>query len=112
MTDKEWHELCTSVTCVNTSGGHCMSELDRRRLWFAGSFVVAANCLDLAGIYFASPDLANEWNLLQRQFGLGWTGLIGAKIVGAWLAIWGYGFYLRHRSSAYPAGGADLNRFC
>jgi len=23
-----------------------------------------------------------------------------------------YGFYLRHRNTAYPAGGADLNRFC
>ncbi len=89
-----------------------MTELDRRRLWFAAAFVVAANCLDLASTYAASPDLANEWNLLQRQFGLGWAGLICAKLIGAWFAIAGYRFYLRHRNRAYPAMGADLNRFC
>ncbi len=82
-----------------------MSLRDRRKLFFVAALVLVANLFDLASTYYASPDLAGEWNVLQRFFGLGWAGLIGAKLFGGWLAILGYAYYLRHRQECYPGPG-------
>ena len=70
------------------------------------AIVVAANAIDLASTYYVSPDLANEWNVLERIFGLGWAGLIIAKLLGGAFAIAGYGYYLRYREQCYPSAGA------
>ena len=67
-----------------------MSLGDRRKLLCVAALVILANLFDLASTYFASPDLSGEWNILQRFFGLGWAGLVGAKLLGGWLAITGY----------------------
>lgn len=74
--------------------------------------IILANCVDLVTTYLASPDLANEWNILQREFGLGWTGLILAKVVGSLLAIAGYAYYLAYRDACYPAPGLPFVPFC
>lgn len=87
----------------------------RRKMMLAAIVVVLANSIDLISTWVASPDLANEWNVLQRIFGLGWIGLFVAKFLGGALAIYGYSYYLRHRDACYPpAGGAPLDReaFC
>jgi hypothetical protein len=74
-------------------------------------FVVAANAADLVSTFLASPDLADEWNVLQRNFKLGWAGLIIAKLIGGSMAAAGYAYYLRHRDRCYPSGGADSGAF-
>ncbi len=79
-----------------------MPILARRKLWTVAVFTVLFNVLDLVSTYVASPDLANEWNVLARVYGLGWLGLIGAKLVGGALAVAGYWYYLKHRDSCYP----------
>src|SRR5947207_15774185 len=89
-----------------------MPVLDRSKLLLAAAIVVAANGIDLATTYYVSPDLANEWNVLQRYFGLGWAGLIIAKLLGGAFAIAGYGYYLRYREQCYPSAGARFGEFC
>jgi hypothetical protein len=88
-----------------------MSASDRRRLVIVAALILGANFLDLASTYLASPDLADEWNVLERFFGLGWAGLVCAKLIGGWFAIVGYGYYLRHRTTCYPPAGADGQSF-
>jgi hypothetical protein len=88
-----------------------MPILVRRKLVFVIALIVLANVADLASTYLASPDLAKEWNILQRQFALGWTGLIVAKLIGGWLAFAGYVYYLRHRDACYPAPGGSFAAF-
>jgi hypothetical protein len=85
---------------------------DRIKLWAVCVMVIVANALDLMSTYAVSPHLANEWNVLERVFGLGWAGLIFAKIVGGCIAIFGYYFYLRFRRECYPSPGMDYDGFC
>ena len=85
---------------------------DRCKLMCLTAMVFVANFLDLASTRLASPDLANEWNVLERTFGLGWTGLIFAKLIGGALAVIGYRYYLLHRKSCYPSPGRDMQTFC
>jgi hypothetical protein len=89
-----------------------MPDSARRNLYLVVAFVLTANCLDLVSTYAVSPDLANEWNILERHFGLGWPGIVCAKLLGCWLAILGYAFYLRNRAACYPPPGADCDSFC
>src|SRR2546423_11110480 len=88
-----------------------MSATDRRRLLIVAALVLVANGLDLASTYLASPDLADEWNVLERLMGLGWTGLVCAKLIGGWIAIVGYAYYLRQRTACYPLPGATRSAF-
>jgi hypothetical protein len=76
------------------------------------AMVVVANILDLASTRLASPNLANEWNVLERTFGLGWAGLIIAKLIGGAAAVLGYRYYLLHRKKCYPLPGRDMSNFC
>jgi len=85
---------------------------DRAKLCLVAALVLFANCLDLASTYLASPDLANEWNILERWLGLGWTGIIAAKVLGAWMAVVGYAYYLHHHTACYPAPGMNRSDFC
>jgi hypothetical protein len=89
-----------------------MPVADRRKLLFVGAVVLLANFVDLASTWLVSPNLAHEWNLLQRQFGLGWSGLIGAKLFGGLVAILGYRYYLVNRVRCYPPAGLSLSEFC
>lgn len=89
-----------------------MTILERQKLCLVAALVLLANAVDLASTYVTSPDLKGEWNVLHRLFGLGWSGIIGAKIIGGWLAVAGYAYYLRHRTACYPAPGADRDAFC
>jgi hypothetical protein len=82
------------------------------KLMVVSLLVVLANAFDLLSTWIASPDLANEWNVLHRHLGWGWAGLFGAKAVGATLAILGYAYYLRHRDACYPQPGLDRSAFC
>jgi len=91
--------------------GDAMSPKDRRKLLIVAGSVLVANGLDLASTYLASPDLADEWNVLERLMGLGWAGLICAKLIGGWFAIVGYAYYLRNRGACYPPPGANRNEF-
>ena len=80
----------------------------RRKVLIAALLMLAVNALDLMSTYVASPDLSAEWNMMARRFGLGWAGLIGTKLIGSWLAVIGYAYYLRHVADCYPApGGSD-----
>jgi len=83
----------------------------RRKLFTVTALVVAANVFDLISTYIVSPDLANEWNILQRSFGLGWAGIIIAKTFGTILAVAGYGYYLKYRDECYPSSGASREEF-
>jgi len=85
---------------------------ERQKLFLVAGLVLLANYLDLWTTYLASPDLAHEWNVLERYFDLGWTGLIGAKLIGGWFALFGYAYYLRHRTACYPPSGVDQDAFC
>ncbi len=85
---------------------------DRCKLMCLTAMVVAANILDLASTRLASPNLANEWNVLERTFGLGWTGLILAKLIGGAAAVFGYRYYLLNRRTCYPSPGRDMSTFC
>lgn len=89
-----------------------MEPAARRKLMYVASFVVLANTLDLLSTYAVSPNLAEEWNVLQRVYGLGWPGLVAAKLLGGGLAILGYFYYLRHRRECYPEPGASFRTFC
>lgn len=84
---------------------------ERQKLSLLAALVILANTIDLATTYAISPDLAHEWNILERYFDLGWPGLIGAKLIGGWFAIYGYAYYLRHRAACYPPPGADQESF-
>lgn len=84
----------------------------RRKLVLFTIVVAAANLLDLVSTYVASPDLANEWNVLVRCYGFGWLGLLTAKVIGGALAIAGYAFYLVNRERCYPNVRVDYNGFC
>lgn len=95
-----------------TSGRNEISTAIRSKLILALAITVAANAADLASTYLASPDLANEWNVLHSRFGLGWGGLIVAKLIGGALALAGYAYYLRHRDGCYPRPGLDRQTFC
>jgi hypothetical protein len=88
-----------------------MPLLMRRKALFVLLLVVFANAADLVSTFLASPDLADEWNILQRHFGLGWSGLIVAKLIGGSLAYAGYVYYLRHRDHCYPGPGLDAAGF-
>lgn len=82
-----------------------------RQIALAAILIVAVNALDLASTLAASPDLSGEWNVLARVFGLGWAGLIGAKLIGGVLAIAGYSYYARNREACYPAPGGSSADF-
>src|ERR1043165_1207565 len=84
-----------------------MNKQDRLKFWLVALIAIGANLYDLSSTYFASPRLVNEWNVLHRQLGLGWYGLIGSKIVGVSLALLGYAYYLRNRDLCYPAIWTD-----
>lgn len=88
-----------------------MPLLMRRKALLILALVIAANVADLISTYLASPDLADEWNILQRHFNFGWTGLILAKLVGGSLAVAGYVYYLRYRDRCYPGPGANRPAF-
>lgn len=88
-----------------------MPILLRRKLYLVSVMVILANAADLASTWIVSPNLANEWNVLERTFGLGWLGIIGAKVIGGALAIFGYSFYLRRRNHCYPEPGANFSAF-
>jgi hypothetical protein len=88
-----------------------MPILLRRKMLFVVVLIVLANCADLISTYLASPDLANEWNVLQRNFHLGWAGLIVAKAIGGLLAAAGYAYYLLQRDRCYPSPGATPPEF-
>jgi hypothetical protein len=83
-----------------------------RAMLFIFAVVVVFNGIDLYSTYLASPDLSREWNVLHRELNLGWAGLVFAKIIGGWLAVAGYGYYLRNRERCYPAPGLDFVQFC
>jgi hypothetical protein len=83
----------------------------RLKVLTVAALVIAANAADLLSTYLASPDLADEWNILQRHFNLGWAGLVAAKLIGGSLAIAGYVYYRRHRDRCYPEPGADFTTF-
>ena len=83
----------------------------KRKLVLVTLFVVLANVLDLLSTYSASPDLAEEWNALNRVFGMGWGALISAKLIGGFIAVAGYAYYLRYRTDCYPPAGADRDTF-
>jgi hypothetical protein len=89
-----------------------MSKSIRRKLCWAVLIVALVNAADLASTYLACPDLSAEWNVLHSRFGLGWAGLIGAKVIGGFLAAFGYAYYLAHRDSCYPQPGASQSDFC
>ncbi|MGC8667464.1 MAG: hypothetical protein ACP5VE_05055 [Chthonomonadales bacterium] len=89
-----------------------MEPATQRKFTAAVFFVVLANTLDLLSTYMVSPNLADEWNVLQRVYGLGWPGLVAAKLLGGGLAILGYLYYLRHRLECYPPRGASFRAFC
>jgi hypothetical protein len=74
--------------------------------------VVILNAADLLSTYLASPDLSREWNVLHRELNLGWAGLVGAKVLGGWLAVAGFRHYLRHRDRCYPVPGLAPLEFC
>lgn len=105
----------TILTDINISGSADREKLrlsDWNKLFAVSFLVIFANMLDLLSTYVVSPDLANEWNVLERVFGLGWVGLICAKIIGGTIAIAGYYYYLSYRRSCYPTAGADFDSFC
>jgi hypothetical protein len=83
----------------------------RLRVSLYALFVVLANAADLASTFLASPDLAGEWNVLERWLGLGWAGLVIAKLLGGWLAVAGYAYYLRNRAFCYPPMRVDARAF-
>jgi hypothetical protein len=89
-----------------------MQDSTRLKVLAVAILVIAANAADLISTYLASPDLADEWNILQRHFNLGWAGLVMAKLIGGSLAVAGYVYYLRHRDRCYPAPGMDRRVFC
>jgi hypothetical protein len=82
-----------------------------RSLVLFSAVVVILNVVDLLSTYLASPDLSREWNVLHRRLNLGWSGLIGAKLIGGWLAVAGYGYYLRNRERCFPSPGLDGLQF-
>lgn len=84
----------------------------RKKLWIASAVIIVINVLDLISTYLATPDLLMEWNILVRLLNLGWPGLIGAKLIGISLAIYGYHYYLLHRTDCYPAFEASPREFC
>lgn len=84
----------------------------RKKLWIASAVIILINVLDLISTYLATPNLSMEWNILVRLLNLGWPGLIGAKLIGILLAIYGYRYYLLHRTDCYPAFEASLQEFC
>jgi len=88
-----------------------MPILLRRKMLFVLAMIVLANGADLFSTYLASPDLADEWNVLQRNFHLGWAGLVVAKTIGGLLAAWGYAYYLNQRDKCYPAPGVSPSEF-
>ncbi|HXG25014.1 MAG TPA: hypothetical protein VNJ09_10695 [Chthonomonadales bacterium] len=88
-----------------------MSSKERAKLLLVAVTVVVANILDLLSTYIVSPDLTHEWNILHREFGLGWSGLIAAKIVWGMLAVAGYAYYLRNRIVCYPSPGIGCKYF-
>lgn len=88
-----------------------MPLLMRRKLLCVMVFVVVANAADLLSTFLASPDLADEWNILQRNFKLGWAGLIIAKLIGGSLAVAGYAYYLRYRDRCYPPARINAGAF-
>ena len=88
-----------------------MTTASKKKLGFVALFIALANGCDLASTYLASPNLANEWNMLQSKFNLGWTGLIAAKVFGGLLALAGYAYYLRHRDACYPQPGMNRSNF-
>lgn len=65
-------------------------------------FLIVAHTVDIASTIHASPHLIGEWNILERHFQLGFPGILAAKALWALLAILGYDFYLRHRTTCYP----------
>lgn len=88
-----------------------MPILLRHKLYAISALVILANAADLLSTWYVSPNLANEWNVLERSFGLGWYGIIGAKMLGGLLAVLGYAYYLHHRDACYPQPGADSAAF-
>lgn len=88
-----------------------MSSPERAKLLLVAATVVVANILDLLSTYIVSPNLTYEWNILHREFGLGWSGLIFAKTMWGLLAVAGYAYYLRNRSACYPPPGTDRKLF-
>ena len=89
-----------------------MKPATKRKFLAVIAFITLANVLDLLSTYVVSPNLAEEWNVLQRVYGLGWPGLLAAKLLGGTLAILGYWYYLRHRRACYPPPGASFRTFC
>jgi hypothetical protein len=84
----------------------------RRKLFAVALVVVLVNCMDLLSTLYVAPDLENEWNILERHYGLGWAGIISAKVIGSLLAVLGYAYYLRHRDGCYPSPGVTRSEFC
>lgn len=84
-----------------------MGVSERRKLILVTLFIVAANALDLFSTYLVCPGLEQEWNVLERWFGLGWAGLLVAKLIGGAFAVFGYAYYLRYRIACYPAETFD-----
>jgi hypothetical protein len=97
---------------TRSTGGTGVLQSARKKLWIASVIIVLINVLDLISTYLATPDLLMEWNILVRLLHLGWPGLIGAKLIGVSLAIYGYRYYLMHRTDCYPAYEAGLREFC
>jgi hypothetical protein len=81
------------------------------KLWCVAALALLANGADLATTYAATPSLSAEYNALSRYFGLGWPGLIAAKLCGIALAVAGYAYYLRRRAECYPPAGLDCAAF-
>ena len=104
--------ILAEIKNPNSAEREDLSLSDWNKLLVVSLMVVLANTLDLLSTYIVSPNLANEWNVLERVFGLGWAGLIFAKIIGGAIAVAGYYFYLSYRKSCYPAAGADFDSFC
>lgn len=88
-----------------------MSSIERTKLLLVATTVIIANILDLLSTYLVSPDLTHEWNILHREFGLGWSGLVAAKTVWGLLAVAGYTYYLRNRPICYPPPGIGRRLF-
>jgi hypothetical protein len=88
-----------------------VSSVERVKLLLVAGMVIVANVLDLLSTYVASPDLTQEWNILHREFGLGWSGLITAKVIGGLAAVVGYAYYLQNRTLCYPPLGMSCLPF-
>jgi hypothetical protein len=84
----------------------------KKQVLQVGVLIVLVNVLDLLSTWVASPNLHGEWNVLHRVLQWGWSGLIGAKVIGVTLAVAGYAYYLQRRPELFPTCPMPIGEFC